>query len=146
MPPSPLFVGAILAAGVLPAQPVRADEFKNPPILEIRSPGDNLTIRARRGTASIPGLGEVEQVYGYDVRRGAWPWLRTRGGCICDAAQQVCARARSRRALLSSRVSPDSNEVHAMTARRSSNGVGLRLCLASWIVIAVAGIASCPAR
>ncbi len=70
MRPSPLFFGAILAAGVLPAQPSRADEFKNPPILEVRAPGDNLTIRARRGTASIPGLGEVEQAYGYDVRRG----------------------------------------------------------------------------
>src|SRR5262249_27026119 len=30
----------------------------------------NLAMRARRGTASIPGLGEVEQVYGYDLRRG----------------------------------------------------------------------------
>src|ERR1700730_18430746 len=66
----PLFAGAILAAGILPAHPGSADEFKNPPILEVRAPGDNLTIRARRGTASIPGLGEVEQVYGYDVRRG----------------------------------------------------------------------------
>ena len=63
-------LSAILAAGILPAQPASADEFKNPPILEVRAPGDNLTMRARRGTASIPGLGEVEQVYGYDVRRG----------------------------------------------------------------------------
>src|SRR5712664_2507893 len=71
MRPSPLFIGAILAAGALPAPPGTADEFKNPQIIKVRAPGGNLAIRARRGTASIPGLGEVEQVYGYDVRRGA---------------------------------------------------------------------------
>ena len=27
-------------------------------------------MRARQGTASVPGLGDVEQVYGYEVRRG----------------------------------------------------------------------------
>jgi len=70
MRPSPALVGAILAAGVLPAQPGSADEFKNPPVLRVRAPGDNLTLRARRGTASIPGLGEVEHVSAYEVRRG----------------------------------------------------------------------------
>jgi FtsP/CotA-like multicopper oxidase with cupredoxin domain len=70
MRPSPFFVGAILAAGVLPARSGSADEFKNPPILKVRAPGDNLTIRAHRGTASIPGLGEVEHVFAYEVRRG----------------------------------------------------------------------------
>jgi FtsP/CotA-like multicopper oxidase with cupredoxin domain len=54
----------------MPTRPVATDEFKDPPIIEIRSPGGDLTIRARRGTASIPGLGDVEQVYGYDVRPG----------------------------------------------------------------------------
>jgi FtsP/CotA-like multicopper oxidase with cupredoxin domain len=63
-------VSAIWAAGVLPALPGSADEFKNPPIIEVRAPGGSLAIRARRGTASIPGLGVVEQVYGYDVHRG----------------------------------------------------------------------------
>src|SRR2546428_8400696 len=47
------------------------DEFRNPPIIEVRAPGCDLAIRARRGTALVPGLGEVEQVYGYEVRRGA---------------------------------------------------------------------------
>src|SRR5260370_3044861 len=65
-----LLVGAILAAAVLPAPPGTADEFKNPEIIGVRAPGGSLAIRARRGTASIPGLGEVEQVYGYDVHRG----------------------------------------------------------------------------
>lgn len=59
-----------LAAGVLPAPPGRAEEFKNPQIIEVRAPGGDLAIRARRGTAFIPGLGGVEQVYGYDVLRG----------------------------------------------------------------------------
>jgi FtsP/CotA-like multicopper oxidase with cupredoxin domain len=70
MRPSPLFVGAIVVAGLLSARSGNADEFRNPPILKVRAPGDNLTIRARRGTASIPGLGEVEHVFAYDVRRG----------------------------------------------------------------------------
>src|SRR2546430_6196451 len=60
----------ISAACVLAAAPGSADEFKNPPVVEVRSPGGDLTIRARRGTASVPGLGDVEQVYGYEVRRG----------------------------------------------------------------------------
>jgi FtsP/CotA-like multicopper oxidase with cupredoxin domain len=65
-----LLMGGGLAACVLPASPGSAEEFKNPPIIEIRAPGGDLAIRARRGTASIPGLGDVENVYGYDVRRG----------------------------------------------------------------------------
>jgi FtsP/CotA-like multicopper oxidase with cupredoxin domain len=65
-----LLVSAVLAAGFLPASPGRADEFKNPQVIEVRAPGGDLAIRARRGTASIPGLGDVEHVYGYDVRRG----------------------------------------------------------------------------
>src|SRR5713101_9816798 len=60
----------VSAACILVAGPGSGDEFKNPQIVEIRAPGGDLTLRARRGTASIPGLGEVEQVYGYDVRRG----------------------------------------------------------------------------
>ena len=60
----------VSAACVLIAGPGSGDEFKNPQIVEIRAPGGDLTMRARRGTASIPGLGEVEQVYGYEVRRG----------------------------------------------------------------------------
>src|SRR5437899_12606911 len=58
------------AACVLAATPGSADEFKNPPVVEVRSPGGDLTVRARRGTASVTGLGDVEQVYGYEVRRG----------------------------------------------------------------------------
>ena len=45
-------------------------EFENPRVIEVRAPGGDLTIRARQGVASVPGLGEVEQVYGYDVRQG----------------------------------------------------------------------------
>ncbi|HYV68199.1 MAG TPA: multicopper oxidase domain-containing protein [Myxococcales bacterium] len=55
---------------MLAAGPGRADEFRNPRVIEVRAPGGDLTIRARRGTAAVPGLGEVEQVYAYDVRRG----------------------------------------------------------------------------
>src|SRR5207248_11195597 len=44
--------------------------FENPRVIDVRAPGGDLTIRARRGTAFVPGLGEVEGVYGYDVRRG----------------------------------------------------------------------------
>src|SRR3989449_6241484 len=58
------------AASILAATPGGADEFKNPPVIDVRSPGGDLTIRARLGTASVPGLGDVEQVYGYEVRRG----------------------------------------------------------------------------
>src|ERR1700716_1454029 len=60
----------VSGACVLAAAPASADEFKNPRVIEVRAPGGDLTMRARRGTASIPGLGEVEEVYGYDVRRG----------------------------------------------------------------------------
>lgn len=55
---------------VLGTAPARADEFRNPPVIKVRSPEGDLTIRARRSTASVPGLGDVEQVYGYEVRRG----------------------------------------------------------------------------
>ena len=54
----------VSAACVLGSAPARADEFKNPPVIEVRSPGGDLTIRARQGTASVPGLGDVERVYG----------------------------------------------------------------------------------
>src|SRR2546423_13895615 len=60
----------VSAACVLAAARAGAEEFKNPRVIGVRAPGGDLTIRARRGTASIPGLGEVEQVYGYEVRRG----------------------------------------------------------------------------
>src|SRR5438067_2889692 len=58
------------AACVLGSAPARADEFRNPPVIKVRSPQGDLTIRTRQGTASVPGLGDVEQVYGYEVRRG----------------------------------------------------------------------------
>src|SRR3989442_8440919 len=68
----------VSAACVLGSAPARADEFKNPPVIEVRSPGGDLTIRARQGTASVPGLGDVERVYGYEVRRGtAFPRERS---------------------------------------------------------------------
>ena len=60
----------VSAAAALAAGAGSADEFKNPPVIQVRAPGADLTIRARRGTALLPGLGEVEQVYGYDIRRG----------------------------------------------------------------------------
>lgn len=60
----------VSAACVLAAGTGSADEFKNPPVIQVRAPSGDLTIRARRGTALLPGLGEVEQVYGYEVRRG----------------------------------------------------------------------------
>src|SRR6266849_5381685 len=65
-----LLASALLAAAALPAPPSRADEFQNPEVIRVRAPGADLIIRAQRGTASIPGLGEVEQTSGYDVRRG----------------------------------------------------------------------------
>src|SRR5713226_7936740 len=94
----------VIAACVLVAGPGSGDEFKNPHIVEIRAPGGDLTMRARRGTASIPGLGEVEQVYGYEVRRGttfppAGPGparvvLLPRGISVARAGgrHQLCAR------------------------------------------------------
>src|SRR5256885_2159487 len=68
----------VSATCVLGSAPTRADEFKNPPVIKVRSPGGDLTIRARQGTASVPGLGDVERVYGYEVRRGtAFPRERS---------------------------------------------------------------------
>src|SRR5438067_741059 len=67
MRPAFLVVSAACAAAAAPAS---ADEFKNPRVIEIRSPGGDLTLRARRGTAPIPGLGDVQDVYGYEVRQG----------------------------------------------------------------------------
>src|SRR6266850_255490 len=58
----------VSATCVLGSASAGAEEFKNPPVIEVRSPGGDLTIRARRGTAPVPGLGDVEQVYGYEVR------------------------------------------------------------------------------
>src|SRR3989441_8870282 len=66
------------AACVLGSAPASADEFKNPAVIEVRSPGGDLSIRARQGTAFVPGLGDVERVYGYEVRRGtAFPRERS---------------------------------------------------------------------
>src|SRR5712671_2022844 len=65
----PAFV-VVSAACALAAAPAGADDFKNPPVIEVRSPGGDLIIRAHRGTAPVPGLGEVENAYGYEVRRG----------------------------------------------------------------------------
>src|SRR6266852_5135024 len=67
------------AACVLGSAPASADEFKNPAVIEVRSPGGDLTIRARQGTAFVPGLGDVERVYGYEVRR-ATAFARERSG------------------------------------------------------------------
>src|SRR5215510_7803532 len=69
LPMRPAFLLTSVAC-MLAAGPGRADEFRNPRVIEVRAPGGDLTIRARRGTAAVPGLGEVEQVYAYDVRRG----------------------------------------------------------------------------
>jgi FtsP/CotA-like multicopper oxidase with cupredoxin domain len=69
----PLLVGTLaVAAGRSTDQrpPDGPHAFENPRIIDVRAPGDGLTIRARRGTAFVPGLGEVEGVYGYEVRRG----------------------------------------------------------------------------
>src|SRR5882762_10117007 len=60
----------ILAPFLLGAPAMEQKEFENPGIVEVRAPGGDLTVRARRGTALLPGLGEVEQVYAYEVRRG----------------------------------------------------------------------------
>src|SRR6516165_4661430 len=63
-------VSALFAPAVWSAAPKSADEFQNPELIEVKAPGGDLTIRARQGTAFVPGLGEVEQVSGYDVQRG----------------------------------------------------------------------------
>src|SRR5262245_56303845 len=63
-------VSALFAAAAGSATPSRALEFHNPELVEVKVPGADLTIRARRGTAFVPGLGEVEQVSGYDIQRG----------------------------------------------------------------------------
>ena len=64
-------MGLLILAPLLFGAPAAAQqEFKNPSIIEVRAPGGDLTIRARRGTALVPGLGEVEQVYAYEVRPG----------------------------------------------------------------------------
>src|SRR5882762_6314481 len=60
----------ILAPFLLGAPAMEQKEFENPGIVEVRAPGGDLTVRARRGMALLPGLGEVEQVYAYEVRRG----------------------------------------------------------------------------
>ena len=70
MRPSPLLLSAICAAGAVPALAGTSEEFRDPKVIRVRAPGGDLAIRARRGTASIPGLGDVEHVYGYDVLRG----------------------------------------------------------------------------
>src|SRR5437764_878041 len=61
----------VSAVCVLGSAPGKAGEFKNPQVIKVRSPGGDLTIRARQGTAFVPGLGDVEGVFGYEVRRGA---------------------------------------------------------------------------
>src|SRR2546429_2087009 len=66
-----LLVGTLAVAAGRRMDERRPDAaFENRRIVGIRAPGGDLTIRARRGTAFVPGLGEVEGVYGYDVRRG----------------------------------------------------------------------------
>src|SRR2546426_8160857 len=70
---APLLVSTVAAAVGRRTDQRRPDgphAFENPRIVDVQAPGGDLTIRARRGTAFVPGLGEVEGVYGYDVRRG----------------------------------------------------------------------------
>src|SRR6266481_2123132 len=70
---APLLVGTLAAAAGRRTDQRRPDSphaFENPRIIEVRAPGGDLTIRARRGTAFVPGLGEVEQIYAYEVRQG----------------------------------------------------------------------------
>src|SRR2546425_3402445 len=69
---APLLVGtlAVAAGRSTDQRPGGPRAFENPRIIDVRAPGGDLTIRARPGTAFVPGLGEVEGVYGYDVRRG----------------------------------------------------------------------------
>src|SRR2546421_1106070 len=80
---APLLVGTLaVAAGRSTDQrpPGGPPAFENPRLIDVRPPGGDLTIRAWRGTAFVPGLGEVEGVYGYDVRRGdRFPGSKTVG-------------------------------------------------------------------
>src|SRR5438309_222672 len=80
---APLLVSTLAAAverRTGQRRPDSAHAFENPRIVDVRAPGGDLTIRARRGTAFVPGLGEVEGVYGYDVRRGdRFPGSKTVG-------------------------------------------------------------------
>src|SRR5438477_4996939 len=78
--------------------------FENPRVIDVRAPGGDLTIRARRGTAFVPGLGEVEGVYGYDVRRGdTFPGSTTVGLMppVISVARGSTLRIRFRNELLS---------------------------------------------
>jgi len=70
---APLLVSTVAAAVGRRTDQRRPDgphAFENPRIVDVQAPGGDLTIRARRGTAFVPGLGEVEGVYGYYVGRG----------------------------------------------------------------------------
>src|SRR2546425_8238520 len=70
---APLLVSTVAAAAgrrTDQRRPDSAHAFENPRIVDVRAPGGDLTVRARRGTAFVPGLGEVEGVYGYDLGRG----------------------------------------------------------------------------
>src|SRR6266446_876649 len=70
---APLLVSTVAAAVGRRTDQRRPDgphSFENPRIVDVQAPGGDLTIRARRGTAFVPGLGEVEGVYGYDLGRG----------------------------------------------------------------------------
>lgn len=61
---------SVLVVSVVLARFAGADELQDPAIIQVRAPEGDLTMRARRGTARVRGLGDVEDVYGYDVSRG----------------------------------------------------------------------------
>src|SRR2546426_10969137 len=68
--------------------------FENPRIVDVQAPGGDLTIRARRGTAFVPGLGEVEGAYGYYVGRG--DTFPREGSTTVEMMPAIISRARWR--------------------------------------------------
>ncbi|TMB11498.1 MAG: hypothetical protein E6J65_26840, partial [Deltaproteobacteria bacterium] len=60
-------VSVVSSVAILTATAAVADEFRNPHVIRVAAPGGDIAIRARRGTASVPGLGDVGQIYGYEV-------------------------------------------------------------------------------
>src|SRR3989449_10059218 len=105
-----LILASLLVGTLAVAAGRRMDErppdaaFENPRIIDVRPPGGDLTIRARRGTAFVPGLGEVEGVCGSDVRRGdRFPGSKTVGLMppVISVARGSTLRIRFRNELLS---------------------------------------------
>ena len=128
-----LLAGATCA---LTSVPGSADEFKNPPIIEVRAPGGDLTIRARRGTASLPGLGEVAGVYGYEVRRGsAFPRDGSRASTVPlmppvisvdrGSTLRIVYRNELRTTDVAGKTQPTESNLHAHGLLVSPKGTGL---------------------